>query len=68
MCRSAREIGKIPKTNSVLAWRLSGSLPPQQLLPPPWIGVIVHCNHILPNLNIHSRDKALEDKGGAGII
>ena len=59
---------KIPKTNSVLAWRLSGSLSPGQPLPPPWIGVIVQCNHIMPHLNIHSQDKALEDKGGAGII
>ncbi|VFV25992.1 Hypothetical predicted protein, partial [Lynx pardinus] len=66
MCRSAKEIGKIPKTNSVLAWRLSGSLSPQQPLPPLWIGVIVQCNHIMPHLNIHSRDKALEDKGGVG--
>ena len=68
MCRSAKEIGKIPKTNSVLAWRLSGSLSPQQPLPPLWIGVIVQCNHIMPHLNIHNRDKALEDKGGVGII
>lgn len=48
---------------TVLAWRLFGSLSRQQPLPPPWIGVIVQCNHIMPHLNIHSRDKALEDKG-----
>lgn len=62
MCRGAKEIGETPTENKP-CW-LGGWLSVSQAaLPPPWIGVIVQCNHIMPPLNIHSRDKALEDKG-----